>query len=238
MSRSQRIVVVIPTYNERDNIRRLAPEVLAADPGIAILFVDDNSPDGTGDAADELASTSSGRIEVLHRTAKNGIGPAYIAGFERALATAPDFVAQMDADHSHQPSDLLKLIAAAHDADIVLGSRYVERGATRGWPLHRRLMSRFGGIYASRVLGVPIRDMTSGFKVYRAEALRALDVASLQSDGYAFQIETTFRAMTRGFRVIEVPITFVDRINGKSKLSRAIVFEAMITVWKFRFSGR
>jgi dolichol-phosphate mannosyltransferase len=238
MSELRRIVVVIPTYNERENIQSLVPEVLDVDPGICVLIVDDNSPDGTGAAADQIAAAHRGRVEVLHRAAKNGIGPAYIAGFERALAMAPDLIAQMDADHSHQPDDLVRLIAAVQTADLVIGSRYVEGGGAHGWPLHRRLMSRFGGLYASRVLGVPINDMTGGFKVYKSATLAALDVPSLQSDGYVFQIETTFRAIKQGFRVVEVPITFVDRVAGKSKLSRGIVLEAMLTVWKLRFSGR
>jgi dolichol-phosphate mannosyltransferase len=238
MSEFRRVVVVIPTYNERENIQWLVPEVLAVNPGVSVLIVDDNSPDGTGAAADQLATARPGRVEVLHRAAKNGIGPAYIAGFERALAMNSDFIAQMDADHSHQPNDLVRLLAAAPGADLVIGSRYVEGGDTHGWPLHRRLMSRFGGLYASRVLGVPINDMTGGFKVYKTATLAAVDVPSLQSDGYVFQIETTFRAIKQGFRVVEVPITFVDRVAGKSKLSRGIVLEAMLTVWKLRFSGR
>lgn len=238
MSEPPRIVVVIPTYNERDNIQRLVPDVLAVDPGISVLIVDDNSPDGTGETADCLAMAHHGRVDVLHRAAKNGIGPAYVAGFQRALASKPDLIAQMDADRSHSPADLARLIAATQTADLAIGSRYIPGGSTSGWPIHRRLMSRFGGHYASRVLGVQVNDMTSGFKVYRANALAALEIGSLQSDGYVFQIETTFRAIKRGFRVVEVPITFVDRVAGKSKLSRAIVIEAMLTVWKLRFSGR
>ena len=238
MDQSQRVVVVIPTYNERENIQWLVPEVLALDPIISVVIVDDNSPDATGSVADDLALANPGRIDVLHRDAKNGIGPAYIAGFQHALAMKPALVAQMDADHSHLPVDLVKLIAAASRADLVIGSRYVDGGATRGWPLHRRLMSRFGGHYAALVLGVHVNDMTGGFKVYQAATLAALDVASLQSDGYVFQIETTFKAIKQGYRVIEVPITFVDRVAGKSKLSRGIVIEAMTKVWTLRFSGR
>lgn len=238
IDRSPRVVVVIPTYNERQNILWLVPEVLALGPNISIVIVDDNSPDGTGGVADDLAVANQGRIEVLHRAAKDGIGPAYIAGFQRALVMEPDLVAQMDADHSHLPVDLARLIDAASDADLVIGSRYVVGGATRGWPLRRRVISRFGGHYASRVLGMHVKDMTGGFKVYKTATLAALDVPSLRSDGYVFQIETTFRAIKQGHRVIEVPITFVDRVAGKSKLSRGIVIEAMTTVWKLRFSGR
>ncbi|MBN9015579.1 MAG: polyprenol monophosphomannose synthase, partial [Rhizobiales bacterium] len=232
MTETGTIVVVIPTYNERDNIQRLVPEVLAVDPAISVVIVDDNSPDGTGATADVLAAANPGRIDVLHRGEKNGIGPAYIAGFQHALTRQPRLVAQMDADRSHQPDDLRKLIEAASDADLVLGSRYVPGGATRGWPIHRRLMSQFGGLYARLILGVHVRDMTGGFKVYRASTLSSLDIGSLQSDGYVFQIETTFRAIKRGFRVVEVPITFVDRVAGKSKLSRGIVIEAMLRVWR------
>ena len=238
MTETGLIVVVIPTYNERDNIQRLVPEVLAVDPAISVVIVDDNSPDGTGATADALAAANPGRIGVLHRGEKNGIGPAYIAGFQHALTRHPRLVAQMDADHSHQPDDLRKLIEAASDADLVLGSRYVPGGATRGWPIHRRLMSQFGGLYARLILGVHVRDMTGGFKVYRTSTLQSLDIGSLQSDGYVFQIETTFRAIKRGFRVVEVPITFVDRVAGKSKLSRGIVIEAMLRVWRLRLSGR
>jgi dolichol-phosphate mannosyltransferase len=238
MDQSQRVVVVIPTYNEHANIQWLVPEVLALGLNISVVIVDDNSPDGTGGVADELAEANTGRIDVLHRAAKNGIGPAYIAGFQHALAMQPALIAQMDADHSHLPGDLVKLIAAANRADLVIGSRYVDGGATRGWPLHRRLMSRFGGHYASFVLGVHVNDMTGGFKVFKTATLATLDIASLQSDGYVFQIETTFRAIRQGYRVIEVPITFVDRVAGKSKLSRGIVIEAMTKVWTLRFSGR
>ena len=238
MDHSQRVVVVIPTYNEGENIQWLIPAVLALDANISVVVVDDNSPDGTGRVADELSSAYPDRIDVIHRQAKNGIGPAYVAGFQHALAMEPNLIAQMDADHSHLPVDLVKLIDASNGADLVIGSRYVEGGATRGWPLHRRLMSRFGGHYASLVLGVHVSDLTGGFKVYKAATLAALDIASLQSDGYVFQIETTFRAIKQGYRVVEVPITFVDRVAGKSKLSRGIVLEAMTKVWKLRFSGR
>lgn len=238
MTETDLIVVVIPTYNERENIQWLVPEVLAVDPRIRIAIVDDNSPDGTGAAADVLSTAHPGRVDVLHRPAKSGIGPAYVAGFQHALRLRPRLVAQMDADHSHQPEDLRRLIDAAQDADLVLGSRYVPGGATRGWPIHRRAMSRFGGLYARVILGVHVRDLTGGFKVYRAATLASLDLPSLQADGYVFQIETTYRTIKRGFRVVEVPITFTDRIAGKSKLSRGIVVEAMLKVWRLRFAGR
>lgn len=232
------IVVVIPTYNERENIRTLVPSVLALGPRYFIVVVDDNSPDGTGAVADELAGASAGRVAVLHRPSKQGIGPAYLAGFREALARSPDLIATMDADHSHDPADLVRLVAAASRADLVLGSRYVKGGQTRGWPLYRRAISRLGGLYAHAVLGVPLADLTGGFKVYRRATLAALDLDRIRSDGYVFQIETTYRAIQLGFRVVEVPITFVDRVEGKSKLSRRIVAEAVVMVWRLRFGGR
>jgi dolichol-phosphate mannosyltransferase len=229
------IQVVIPTYNERENIQTLIPAVLALGAEYAIVVVDDNSPDGTGEVADRLAVAAAGRVAVVHRPAKRGIGPAYLAGFRRALATDPVLIATMDADHSHDPADLARLVAASADADLVLGSRYVAGGRTRGWPRFRRLISRFGGLYARLVLGVAVADLTGGFKVYRRATLESLDLDRIRSDGYVFQIETTYRAIQHGFRVVEVPITFVDRVAGKSKLSRRIVAEAVVMVWRLRF---
>jgi dolichol-phosphate mannosyltransferase len=231
------IVVVIPTYNERENIRTLIPAVLALGPCYSVMVVDDNSPDGTGAVVDELAIAAGGRVSVVHRSSKQGIGPAYLDGFRRALAMTPDLIATMDADHSHDPADLVRLVAAAAAADLVLGSRYVEGGQTRGWPVYRRAISRLGGLYADAVLGVSVADLTGGFKVYRRETLAALDLERIRSDGYVFQIETTYRAIRQGFRVVEVPITFVDRVAGKSKLSRRIVAEAIVMVWRLRFGG-
>jgi dolichol-phosphate mannosyltransferase len=232
------IAVVIPTYNERENLGTLVPAILDLGPGYRILVVDDNSPDGTGKLADELATTYPGRVEVIHRPQKEGIGPAYVAGFRRALASDASLIAEMDADHSHDPADLARLVAAAATNDLVLGSRYVPGGRTRGWPLHRRLISRLGGLYARLVLGVPIADLTGGFKVFRRATLAALDLSAIRSDGYAFQIETTYRVIQQGNRVIQVPITFTDRVAGKSKLSRRIIVEAMIVVWRLRLGRR
>jgi dolichol-phosphate mannosyltransferase len=229
------VVVVIPTYNERENIRTLIPSVLALGSNYSVIVVDDNSPDGTGVLVDELAAAADGRVAVVHRSSKQGIGPAYLAGFRRALAMTPDLIATMDADHSHDPADLVRLVDAAADADLVLGSRYVRGGQTRGWPLYRRAISRLGGVYADAVLRVSVADLTGGFKVYRRETLAALDLDRIRSDGYVFQIETTYRAIQLGFRVVEVPITFVDRVAGKSKLSRRIVAEAIVMVWRLRF---
>ena len=230
------VTVVIPTYNERENLRSLVPRLLALGPAYRIVVVDDNSPDGTGVVADLLAAEHPDRVQVLHRPKKEGIGPAYVAGFRAALSGDAAVIAEMDADHSHDPADLAKLVAAAERADLVLGSRYVPGGRTVGWPLRRRLLSRFGGLYARTILGVPITDLTSGFKVFRRAALEVLDLDTIRSDGYAFQIETTYRLLKRGFTVVEVPIVFADRVAGASKLSRRIVFEAMLVVWKLRFA--
>jgi dolichol-phosphate mannosyltransferase len=232
------VVVVVPTYNERPNIEALILAVLELGPRYRVVVVDDGSPDGTGVLADTLAATHPGRVEVIHRAAKGGLGPAYIAGFRRALDLAPDLIAQMDADLSHDPAALPRLVAATRNADLVLGSRYVAGGGTAGWPLWRRLMSRMGGTYASTVLGVPVSDLTSGFKVWRPTTLTAIAIDGLRSDGYAFTIEATWRALKQGARVVEVPIVFTDRVAGASKLSRRIVIEAALLVWKLRWEAR
>lgn len=235
------VTVVIPTYNERDNLASLTEQVLALGDRYRLLVVDDSSPDGTGELADELAARFPGRLSVLHRAEKAGLGRAYVAGLTRALATSTPLIAQMDADHSHSPADLARLVAAIDDPtnsyDLVLGSRYVAGGSTIGWPWHRKLISRGGGRYARLVLGVPIHDLTGGFKVWRRETLEAIDLPSIRSDGYSFQIETTWRALQHGARVAQVPITFADRVAGKSKLSRRVVVEAAVLVWRLRFGG-
>ncbi len=229
------VEVVIPTYNERENLGSLVKEVLVVGPGVHIVVVDDNSPDGTGKLADELSERFQGRVTVLHRKKKQGIGPAYIAGFKEALSSGADLIATMDADHSHDPKDLPRLVNRAATSDLVLGSRYMQGGSTHGWPLHRKLISRLGGVYARIVLRVPVTDLTGGFKVYKRATLETLDLNAIESDGYAFQIETTYRTYKAGFCVVEEPISFVDRYAGKSKLSRMIVVEAAIVVWKLRF---
>jgi dolichol-phosphate mannosyltransferase len=231
------ITIVIPTYNERANLESIVTDLVALLPEANVVVVDDNSPDGTGALADELALRYSG-VRVIHRPSKEGIGPAYVAGFTCALANGTDLVAAMDADGSHAPSDLLRLIEATDDADLVVGSRYVDGGQTVGWSHFRRLLSRFGGLYARWVLGAPIADFTAGFKVYRRDALASLNFDKIRADGYGFQIETTWNIWRSGKRVREVSITFHDRVAGKSKLSRRIVVEAMIMVWRLRFSGR
>jgi dolichol-phosphate mannosyltransferase len=232
------VVVVIPTYDERENLGAVATDVLALGDAYRLIVVDDASPDGTGELAEALVTAHPGRVRVLHRPAKRGIGPAYVAGFRLALEDGAELIAQMDADRSHDPADLPRLVAAAATHDLVLGSRYVPGGGTTGWPLGRRLLSRLGGRYARAVLGVPIADLTGGFKVWRRGTLAALDLAGVRADGYGFQIETTYRALRRGARVIELPIVFADRVAGASKLSRRIVLEAAIVVWRLRLEGR
>jgi dolichol-phosphate mannosyltransferase len=198
------------------------------DKGVSVLVVDDNSPDGTGELADRLAQ-ELGYVQVLHRAEKEGLGPAYLAGFHRALADGAELILEMDCDFSHDPNDVPRLMAAADDADVVLGSRYVEGGAVRNWGALRRFVSSGGSWYARVLLGVHVRDLTGGFKCYRRQVLETIDLDAIESKGYAFQIETTYRALRAGFRVQEVPITFVDREAGGSKMSKAIVAEA---VWK------
>lgn len=230
----RQVLVVIPTYNERENLPEIVRQILALGESFRVLVVDDNSPDGTGQVADQLTATCD-RVEVMHRPLKQGLGRAYIAGLQHGIATGAPIVAQMDADHSHRPEDLQTMVEAmTDDVDLVLGSRYIPGGATEGWPWHRKLISRAGGIYAGWVLGVPIRDLTGGFKVWRRELLEAIDLPSITSDGYSFQIETTYRAVQHGARIVQVPIVFHDRVAGKSKLSRRVVFEAAIRVWRFR----
>jgi dolichol-phosphate mannosyltransferase len=225
-----RIAVCLPTYNERENLEpmvRALGTVLAGSG--AVLVIDDGSPDGTGELADRLAAELD-FVEVLHRPRKEGLGPAYLAGFRHALTSDYDLVAEIDCDFSHDPGDLPRLVAATAEADLVLGSRYVDGGSVVNWNVVRRLLSRGASIYARALLGVPVRDMTSGFKCFRREVLEQLDLDSIDSRGMVpFQIETTYRAVRRGFRVVEVPITFVDRVAGGSKMDGSIVLEA---VWK------
>ena len=236
-NRTGQATVVVPTYNERENLPRLVEEVMRLDSGFRLIIVDDNSPDGTGAIADDLARMWPGRIEVLHRPGKQGLGPAYVAGFRRALAGDAALIGTMDADLSHPVDRLPALVAATDRADLAIGSRYVPGGGSIGWPFHRRLLSRFGGRYARLVLGVPISDLTGGFKVYRRSMLERLDLDHLRADGYGFQIECTWRVLHLGGAVVEVPIVFVDRVAGKSKLSRRIVGEAALLVWQLRFRG-
>jgi dolichol-phosphate mannosyltransferase len=219
-------VVCLPTYNERENLEPMLRAL--GDKGVRVLVVDDNSPDGTGRLADGLARELD-YVSVLHRPAKEGLGPAYIAGFRRALADGAELVLEMDCDFSHDPGDVPRLVAAADGADVVLGSRYVAGGGVRNWGLLRRFISAGGSWYARVLLGIPVRDLTGGFKCYHRRVLEAIDLDAVHSKGYAFQIETTYRALRAGFRVVEVPITFADREDGVSKMSRTIVAEA---IWK------
>ena len=229
-----RAIVVLPTYNERENIAAIVPAILGAAPELDVLVVDDNSPDGTGALADEL-SQNDPRVRVLHRSRKDGLGRAYLHGFRVALEAGYGRILEMDADFSHSPDRLPALLAASRDADLVLGSRYVEGGGTVNWGLGRRILSRGGSLYARTILGLGVRDLTGGFKCFRREVLEALDLATVQSTGYAFQIELTYRTIRRGFRVVEVPIIFADRVQGTSKMDRKIVLEAFWKVWRIRF---
>jgi dolichol-phosphate mannosyltransferase len=230
--------VVLPTYNEADNVEPVVRAVLAAAPSAHVLVVDDGSPDGTGAIADRLAAALPA-VDVLHRPVKAGLGQAYVSGFARALAAGASHVLEMDADLSHDPADVPRLLAATRGgADVVLGSRYVAGGGVEDWDLLRRAISRGGCAYARHVLGVGVRDLTGGFKCFRADALKTIDYASVRSQGYAFQVELTFRALRRGLRVEEVPITFRERRRGESKMSTAIALEAAVLVPRLRFGRR
>jgi dolichol-phosphate mannosyltransferase len=232
-------VVCLPTYNERETLEAMVHAL--APHGVRVLVVDDNSPDGTGAIADRLAAEHD-FVSVLHRERKEGLGPAYLAGFRRALAEGAELILEMDCDFSHDPKDVPRLIAACEEgADLALGSRYVRGGGTENWELGRRLVSFGGSFYARVILGVRIRDLTGGFKCYRRAVLESIDLDAIESKGYAFQIETTYRTLRNGFRVVEVPIRFIDRVHGDSKMSRAIVLEAVTRVPALRLqalSGR
>ncbi|HEY8208601.1 MAG TPA: polyprenol monophosphomannose synthase [Myxococcaceae bacterium] len=230
-------LVCIPTYNERENVEAICRAVLGADARLDVLVVDDNSPDGTGQLADALAAAEP-RIQVLHREKKEGLGRAYLAAFRWALERGYRYVLEMDADFSHDPRYLPKMLEEAErGADLVIGSRYVEGGGTVNWGIGRQVISRGGSLYARTILGVRVRDLTAGFKCFRREVLEALDLASVTSSGYGFQIELTYKTLKKGFRVREVPIVFEDRRVGHSKMSRKIFLEALWKVWKLRFTG-
>ena len=227
-----RVAVVIPTYNEKDNIRLITARVRSAVLAADLLIVDDNSPDGTGEIADELAAADK-HIHVLHRAGKAGLGAAYVAGFEAALVRGYDTIVEMDADGSHQPEELPKLLAALASADIVLGSRWIPGGKTLNWPKSREILSRAGNAYARMMLGTPLRDITGGYRAYRASALSKIGLENIESVGYCFQIDLVRRAVQADLTVAEVPITFVERTHGASKMSKAIVGEALwrVTRW-------
>ncbi len=229
-----RATVCLPTYNERENLEEMVAALLVRlGPDDSVLVIDDASPDGTGQIADRLARQHA-RVSVLHRDRKDGLGPAYIAGFHHALAGGAELILEMDCDFSHDPDDVPRLIAATAEADVVLGSRYVRGGQVRNWGLVRRFVSRAGSLYAQLLLLAPVHDLTGGFKCYRREVLESIDLDALSARGYAFQIETTYRALRAGFRAVEIPIVFTDREVGTSKMSRAIVLEA---IWRVPYLG-
>jgi len=227
-----RILVIVPTYNERENLPLITARVRAAVPEAHVLVADDNSPDGTGVLADDLAATDD-QVHVMHRRGKEGLGAAYLAGFDWALDNGYDVVVEMDADGSHQPEQLPRLLVALRDADLVLGSRWVPGGSVVNWPKSRELLSRGGSLYTRMMLGVPMRDATGGYRAFRADTLRKLDLTGVESAGYCFQVELGWRAVKAGMRVREVPIEFVERELGSSKMSQRIVVEALwrVTVW-------
>jgi dolichol-phosphate mannosyltransferase len=234
-----RTLVVIPTYNEAANVESVVDRLLRANPGVDVLVVDDGSPDGTGDLADKLAVREPA-VNVLHRTVKEGLGAAYLAGFAWGLERGYDVLVEMDADGSHQPEQLPALLEALQSADLVLGSRWVPGGGVINWPLRRQLLSRGGTTYARLALGIQLRDATGGFRAFRRATLEGLDLGSVKSQGYCFQIDLARRAVDRGYRVVEVPITFVEREYGESKMSGAIVREAVTEVarWGARHRSR
>jgi len=232
----KRALVVIPTYNERSNLPKIAKEVLDSDESIDILVIDDNSPDQTGRIADELAA-ETGRVRVIHRKAKLGLGSAYIEGFKFALKEEYDFVFEMDADFSHDPTYLKDFMEAIRENHLVIGSRYLRGVNVVNWPMLRLIISYCAGIYTRLITGLPIRDPTSGFKCFRREVLESIDLDRIYSDGYSFQIEMNYRCGRRGFRIREIPIIFIDRNSGASKMNRRIIIEAIFIVWWLRIQG-
>lgn len=231
------VLVIIPTYNEKENIRNIAAAVLQSKPDTDILFVDDNSPDGTGKMADEM-SAADPRIKVLHRPGKSGLGRAYIAGFKWALERTYKLIFEMDADFSHDPKEIPNFIKAAESADLVLGSRYKDGIRIINWPLRRLMLSRGAATYVKVITGMPFTDPTGGYKCYRREVLQAMDLDTVMSNGYAFQIEMTHNTWRKGFRIVEIPIVFEDRRSGASKMAPWIANEALSIVWKLALRGR
>ncbi len=231
-----RVLVVVPTYNERPNLAPLVEQILAHD-GYRVVVVDDNSPDGTGDLADALAARWSGRVDVLHRTGQRGLGRSYVDGFERALASDAELICQMDADYSHDPKYLPDLVAAASDHDLVIGSRYLHGISVVNWPLRRLILSTAANRYIRAVTGLDVRDCTGGFRCWRREALARIPLRHVVSDGYAFMVEMVFEAARRGCRITEVPIVFVERREGSSKLSSGILAESLLMPWRLRLRG-
>lgn len=228
-------LVVIPTYDERDNVAAMAEALFAVDPSLEILFVDDNSLDGTGDVIEGLIKNDS-RIHCLHREKKEGLAKAYLAGFKRAIELGADKIVQMDCDFSHDPKDVPRLVA--EDADLVIGSRYVKGGATPGWPFKRRLISRMGGIFIRTVTGMPLKDPTGGFKCWKVSALKAMEYDTIESAGYSFQLEMNHRAWKTGLKISEIPIIFTDRVKGYSKISAGIAVESIKISLRLRFGKK
>ena len=228
-------LVVIPTYDEKDNVAAMAEALFAVDPSLEILFVDDNSPDGTGDVIEGLIKNDS-RIHCLHREKKEGLAKAYLAGFKRAIELGADKIVQMDCDFSHDPKDVPRLVA--EDTDLVIGSRYVKGGATPGWPFKRRLISRMGGIYIRTVTGMPLKDPTGGFKCWKVSALKAMEYDTIESAGYSFQLEMNHRAWKTGLKISEIPIIFTDRVKGYSKISAGIAVESIKISLRLRFGKK
>ncbi len=225
--------VVVPTYNERANLEELIPRILGQFPDIEILVVDDGSPDGTGEYADSVAAENP-RVQVLHRPGKMGLGSAYVYGFTRCLTTDTELVIQMDADFSHNPDEIPNLVEQARTHDVVLGSRYITGANVVNWPLRRLFLSYFANVYTHIITGLPLRDSTGGFKCFHRKVLAEIELGAIRSDGYSFQIEVNFRSWRKGFSMVEIPIVFVDRHSGTSKMSRRIVWEAMWLVWRLR----
>jgi len=230
-------IIIIPTYNEKENIERLIEEIRKLNKDFHVLIIDDNSPDGTGRVADGLA-VEYPEVSVIHRWGKMGLGTAYITGFKYALKNNYDFIFTMDADFSHQPKYLIDLQEKAKEYDLVIGSRYIKDGRINNWPLHRLILSRGANIYVRMVTGLPIFDSTGGFSCYRKESLEKIDLDTIISDGYAFQIEIKYRLWKKGFSFKEVPVTFIDRTRGTSKISKRIIFQALFLVWKLRKRGQ
>ena len=232
---AERALVIIPTYNERENLPRIVPQVLEQDPRFEVLVVDDGSPDGTGELADALAAADA-RVHVLHRAGKLGLGTAYVAGFKYAIANRFDYAFEMDADFSHDPKHLVQFLAEMGEVDLLIGSRYLEgRVTVLNWPMSRLLLSYFANVYARWTTGLKLWDSTGGFKCYRRAVLEGIDLDAVRSNGYSFQIEMSFRAWRKGFRLRETPILFTDRQEGRSKMSRSIVWEAVGMVWRLRW---
>jgi dolichol-phosphate mannosyltransferase len=226
---TERALVLLPTYNERDNVARITREIIAVDPRLEVLIVDDNSPDGTGELADQLAAAEP-RISVMHRAEKQGLGRAYIAGFKYGIERGYDYIFEMDADFSHQPVYLADHLRNIETCDISLGSRYIKGGGVANWPRSRWAISYYANVYSRVVTGLPVKDATGGFKCFRREVLESLDLDSIRSNGYSFQIEVSFRAWLKGYRIREIPITFVEREAGDSKFSKKIIWEAVFMV--------